>query len=788
MADRLDLGDRTENSSNMQVARLNEELLHGKPDSSLHQTIKASPGDTLPPVEITTQPETSKRRLNDSGEYTVTEGDMLSYIAKDFLGPGASTRDIYNFVSKIARDNNLKDPDHIQPDQRLKINLPPAPDATSPASQKASAEVTDGQANSQPSPKSEALPSNDGFSAPKAPVSETTQNQVVGPQVEADNPVNSKSADVAVAADKIQQPPTEPIKPVEPEHTQTEQTQSEQAQPQQTQPEQTTEGQVEPNLQSNPPLEEEQGTVEANTNDTTTIDTGDTLDKLGHVAGLALEGAKDHIVEHPVLVAAETIGGAIVGGVLVATAPAWLTASVAIGGIGYLGYKLYDKSKELLPALDTVFEDNPNEAEYRQSEQILKEDLGIGLVDGAMIVAGGYGAKMVANKFSSKAATGTAASAEEAEQAIVEEAAKQVPKPQPEKALPGKATQNTDAVKAKATQNDGPDQSTKPTDSKAENPLEKGTPTITQKNSNTASADEWTGTKYKNTDGTFRQEDSHFVSADGRVAVVADGVGGNGAGNVASRITTDVFSARMQQLPENAGDDQVAVWLKQTIEEAAQIMKQAQYSGRYTAPDGSVIATNGKMASTVVATVRNENKMLVAWAGDSRAYRLRSGKLEQVTKDHSWENEMVDNNIMTMEQAQAQDKGHIIVSALGSKLKIDQVTVDIAKGDRFLLASDGLETLSAPEIETIMNTKEATGEVASRLLKRVKAKQALSNEAQDNTTVIVLDPKTAVELPKPVLKPAKPGNPGGKALVIMPGVVPTEEALHQYLEVPALSI
>ena len=773
MADRFEKESSAERLPD-QASQLNDERLPEKTAFKTPPTANTQETEAkLPKVEIQAQPESSKRKLDENGEYKVNEGDMLSYIAKDFLGPGASTREIYNFVNKIAKDNNLKDADFIQPDQKLKINLPGTADVQSAQVKSASTEVAAASAEVQPSTKNQPLTKTEPLEPATTANDKNPQVEIKQPQAEPDSQASANLPESTGNSQHVQEPSVKLETPTE-------------------QPASIADQQPkEPNSEAAPSPENKTATDVAKTEtapNIETVETGDTLDKLGHVTGLALEGAKDHIVEHPVLVAAETVGGIIVGGALVATAPAWVTAGVAIGGLSYLGYKLYDKSKEVLPALDTVFQDNPDAAQYRHSEQVLKEDLGTGLVDGAMIVAGGVGAKVIANKISAKAASATAASAEEAEQAVVEEAAKQVPKPQPDKTLPGKQGQNTENVNGKQTQDTGTDNSPKPGDSKVENATDKGTAAIVQKNGNAATADEWAGTKYKNPDGTFRQEDSHFVSADGRVAVVADGVGGNGAGNVASRITTDVFSARMQHLPENASDDQVAVWLKQTIEEAAQTMKQAQLNGSYVAPDGSVIATNGKMASTVVATVRNENKMLVAWAGDSRAYRLRGGKLEQLTKDHSWENEVVDKNIMTMEEAKAQDKGHIILSALGSKLKIDQVTVDIAKGDRFLLASDGLETLSSPEIESIMNAKEATGEVASRLLKKVKAKQALSNEPQDNTTVIVLDPKAAVELPKPVPANPKPTNLGRKSMIVMPGVVPSDDVLREYLEVPPLTI
>lgn len=256
---------------------------------------------------------------------------------------------------------------------------------------------------------------------------------------------------------------------------------------------------------------------------------------------------------------------------------------------------------------------------------------------------------------------------------------------------------------------------------------------------------DWTGNKYpakgEHAGIRYRQEDSKWISDDARVALVADGMGGHGGGDTASLITKEIFQTRLPLLKANSSEEEARTWLKETIETAAQRIKQAQSESTYTDLEGTIHATTSNMGSTVVATVKHNNKMLIAWAGDSRAYQLRSGKLLQLTEDHSWDNEARKLGLSEKEIAEA-DQGHIISSALGSRLTIGQRTVDIQPGDRFLLASDGLETLQPNAIEAVLGSSGNADETAQNLIAAVKnafARKSVHKPYQDNTTVVVLD-------------------------------------------------
>ncbi|MBS1993484.1 MAG: serine/threonine-protein phosphatase [Cyanobacteria bacterium SZAS LIN-2] len=733
-----------------QAQALSEKVQGEQQDSKVSAAPDTKAAAHLPKLELVAHTETSTRKLNEKGEYVVQGGESLGYIAKDLLGPGASTKDIYNFVNVIAKDNQLDSANKIGLHQHLKIRQGHAsePDAAQPehatGADKPAAQtpVKEGQDSSQKGAQKDGqVEPVQGVVPDKEQPAGADQNQV--------NPAGGKQ-DVA--------PPTGD------------------------------------NQAAVPPVSEGE--------------TPGVMAKTGHVAALAVSGAGDYVAEHPVLVAAEAVGGAVVGGVLVATAPAWMTIGAAVGGIGYLGYTAYEKSKEVLPALKTMYEDRPDPTQYAQSENIIKQDLGAGLVDGAIMVAGGVGGKVVAEKMISKAASAgatTAATAtEEAEELVIEEGAKHLPAAEQQATNAGNTTASDAAPKTQA-------QTTQPTDGGHTAPGDAGHTGSTAANAGAdshldevavaakpAAADkgaaQWTGNKYENADGSFRQEDSHFVSHDGRVAVVADGMGGHGGGDVASKITTDVFAQRMNLLPENASQEQTSAWLRETIEEAASTIKQAQTAKEYIAPDGTRMAATEKMGSTVVATVRHEDKMLIAWAGDSRAYRLRGGKLEQLTRDHSWENAMVDHKIMTLEEAQAQDQGHVITSALGSKLQVGEVVADVKPGDRFLLASDGLETLTSEEIAMGLNPAKAPEEASNSLIQAVKDKHAIVNDYQDNTTAVIIDPTMAAteggqssrifswRMPR-----FNRSHPGVANYMAAPLAVDGGNELNNYLEVPPVS-
>jgi serine/threonine protein phosphatase PrpC len=172
------------------------------------------------------------------------------------------------------------------------------------------------------------------------------------------------------------------------------------------------------------------------------------------------------------------------------------------------------------------------------------------------------------------------------------------------------------------------------------------------------------------------------LEAHGRVYVLADGVGGATAGDVASKYTvTKIIYTYYQQHP----DEDTGSRLRRAIEEAnADIF--AQNRGR---------SDHREMASTVVAAVIREDKLTVANVGDSRAYLIRGETIEQITEDHSLMAEMINDGVITIEQAATHPYRNVILRSVGGyeTIQVDLFFRQVVPDDILLLCSDGLSHL-----------------------------------------------------------------------------------------------
>ncbi len=173
-------------------------------------------------------------------------------------------------------------------------------------------------------------------------------------------------------------------------------------------------------------------------------------------------------------------------------------------------------------------------------------------------------------------------------------------------------------------------------------------------------------------------EDSLFVRAP--IFVVADGMGGAQAGEVASKAAADAFD---RDLPEGSPE----AFLRETIEDANRSIHQLAHTDPSRAGMGTTIT------AAIVDAVGEE--VAIGHVGDSRAYRLRRGKLERLTRDHSLVEEMRRKGQITDAQAEDHPQRSIITRALGPEpdVEVDLQTVPAAPGDVFLLCSDGLTTM-----------------------------------------------------------------------------------------------
>lgn len=176
-------------------------------------------------------------------------------------------------------------------------------------------------------------------------------------------------------------------------------------------------------------------------------------------------------------------------------------------------------------------------------------------------------------------------------------------------------------------------------------------------------------------------EDSFRMIPDRGIFVVADGMGGHAAGEVASEMAVRIVADEIHSL-RGLSDQQVADRMRSAIRAA----NGAIFQRTLTEHD------KRGMGTTVTALTLYSTRFLIGQVGDSRAYLLRDGRLNQLTKDHSYVQEQVDAGYLTPEQARTHPYSNVITRCVGAN---SDVTPDIYGGavkvnDVFLLASDGL--------------------------------------------------------------------------------------------------
>lgn len=210
--------------------------------------------------------------------------------------------------------------------------------------------------------------------------------------------------------------------------------------------------------------------------------------------------------------------------------------------------------------------------------------------------------------------------------------------------------------------------------------------------------------------GRTRQhnEDAIYLPTDVRIGIVADGMGGHASGEVASRIAVETVSDYYQR----TAHEQPLTWPYKVDRDARadvnRMITSIMLANLEIYERAQRDATKKGMGTTVVAAHFLDDAMIVGHVGDSRVYRLREGKLKQLTEDHSLINDYIKMKRVTAEEAENWPHKNVIVRALGMK---DTVQVDIVKetpavGDCYLLCSDGLSgMLTDPQIAHVLQTE-----------------------------------------------------------------------------------
>ena len=231
-------------------------------------------------------------------------------------------------------------------------------------------------------------------------------------------------------------------------------------------------------------------------------------------------------------------------------------------------------------------------------------------------------------------------------------------------------------------------------------------------------------------------EDAVFVNPTLGLAILADGMGGGNAGEVASGMATTLLGEDLKKTlaglasgnPVGTGGESRAVGVlrdkiavvNESIFRAAE--HQPQYAG---------------MGTTLVVTLFQDHRLVAAHIGDSRLYRWRAGELTQLTRDHSFLQLQLDAGVITPEEAKRSKQKNIVTRALGIEPKVESEIHEhqVLPGDLYILCSDGLhDMVEAKDIVATLGSKRANLESAARRLIQI----ANDNGGKDNVSVILV--------------------------------------------------
>ena len=241
-------------------------------------------------------------------------------------------------------------------------------------------------------------------------------------------------------------------------------------------------------------------------------------------------------------------------------------------------------------------------------------------------------------------------------------------------------------------------------------------------------------------------EDSIGTEPEIGLAVLADGMGGYNAGEVASGIAVAVVSAETKRAldgrllhvvdPETGETEAERLTRSHSAKANTSIFEAARSQPQYAG-----------MGTTLVVALFFDNRVCVAHVGDSRLYRLRGDSFEQITRDHSLLQEQIDSGMITREAAKLSQNKNLVTRALGIDAEVDtEVHVyETRPGDTYLLCSDGLsDMVGDDDMKLTLTSLQANLQLAAEQL----VQQANDNGGRDNISVILVRVKDDYAAPK----------------------------------------
>jgi protein phosphatase len=231
-------------------------------------------------------------------------------------------------------------------------------------------------------------------------------------------------------------------------------------------------------------------------------------------------------------------------------------------------------------------------------------------------------------------------------------------------------------------------------------------------------------------------EDCYLIAPELNLFVLCDGMGGQAFGEVASRTAAKSVVEHCRRAESDPSLPLVGARDTKFSERSNRLASAIRRANQIVHAIADEDAAHQGMGATVVAIWTDGEQMSVAHVGDSRAYRIREGRIEQITRDHSFVAEQVRRGIITREEAERSKLQNVLLRALGpdAEVEVEVSEHEPAEGDTLLLCSDGLtRELSDTQIAAILTEAEEAQEGVDRLVR-------LANQAGggDNITAIVI--------------------------------------------------
>ncbi len=240
-------------------------------------------------------------------------------------------------------------------------------------------------------------------------------------------------------------------------------------------------------------------------------------------------------------------------------------------------------------------------------------------------------------------------------------------------------------------------------------------------------------------------EDSVYAEADRQrgLFMVADGMGGHAAGEVASAMAVQIVTRTIAPLQPQATD------------EAEKALKNALLDANRAIFDRTIAEVDKQgMGTTASVLMLSRGRYLIGQVGDSRIYRSRNGTLEQLTKDHSYVQEQVDAGYLTPDQARYHPYSNVITRCVGASREVEPDTYsgEVQPGDVFLVASDGLTGMvDDARLQQILVSGASPGRVVDALIAEANGRGGL-----DNITAVVVK---VISIEDPSTNNADPDGP-----------------------------